>query len=216
MQDVRGYNPYKFGMAGGSDSHNTGSPYRQDNFYGLHADATVRSTGALPACSRLAPWTCAGKSRRADRRVGGGEHPRLALGRDVPQGNLRRQRPAHQGALLRRVGLQQGHPERQRLGASVLRGRRADGRRPAAHARRKGRGPDVRRLGGEGPDLGQSRPHPDHQGLDQERPELREDLSTWPGPATASPTSGRAGFRRSRAPWTWRRPPTPTSSARPS
>ena len=39
MQDTRGYNPYKFGMAGGSDSHNTASPYRQDNFYGLHADA---------------------------------------------------------------------------------------------------------------------------------------------------------------------------------
>jgi hypothetical protein len=39
MQDVRGYNPYKFGMAGGSDSHNTGSTYRQDNFFGLHADA---------------------------------------------------------------------------------------------------------------------------------------------------------------------------------
>ncbi len=39
MQDTRGYNPYKFGMAGGSDSHNTGSPYRQDNFYGGHADA---------------------------------------------------------------------------------------------------------------------------------------------------------------------------------
>jgi hypothetical protein len=39
MQDVRGYNPYKFGMAGGSDSHNTGSPYRQDNFYGLHGEA---------------------------------------------------------------------------------------------------------------------------------------------------------------------------------
>jgi hypothetical protein len=37
MQDVRGYNPYKFGMSGGSDSHNTGSPYRQDNFYGGHA-----------------------------------------------------------------------------------------------------------------------------------------------------------------------------------
>jgi Protein of unknown function (DUF3604) len=39
MQDVRGYNPYKFGMAGGSDSHNTASPYRQDNFFGLHGDA---------------------------------------------------------------------------------------------------------------------------------------------------------------------------------
>ena len=27
MQDVRGYNPYKFGMAGGADSHDTGAPY---------------------------------------------------------------------------------------------------------------------------------------------------------------------------------------------
>jgi len=43
MQDVRGYNPYKFGMAAGSDSHNTGSPYRHDNFYGGHGqiDGTV-------------------------------------------------------------------------------------------------------------------------------------------------------------------------------
>ena len=51
MQDTRGYNPYKFGMAGGSDSHNTGSPYRQDNFYGGHAavDGTVerRLAGVL-------------------------------------------------------------------------------------------------------------------------------------------------------------------------
>jgi hypothetical protein len=39
MQDTRGYNPYKFGMAGGSDSHNSASPYRHDNFFGLHADA---------------------------------------------------------------------------------------------------------------------------------------------------------------------------------
>lgn len=39
LQDVRGYNPYKFGFGAASDSHNTGSPYRQDNFFGLHADA---------------------------------------------------------------------------------------------------------------------------------------------------------------------------------
>jgi hypothetical protein len=36
MQDTRGFNPYKFGIVGGSDSHNTGTPYRQDNFYGGH------------------------------------------------------------------------------------------------------------------------------------------------------------------------------------
>ena len=43
LQDVKGYNPYKFGMAAGSDSHNTGSPYRHDNFFGGHAqiDGTV-------------------------------------------------------------------------------------------------------------------------------------------------------------------------------
>src|SRR5262252_2160627 len=43
MQDVRGYNPYKFGFGAASDSHNTGSPYRQDNFFGGHAqiDGTV-------------------------------------------------------------------------------------------------------------------------------------------------------------------------------
>jgi len=36
MQDVRGYNPYKFGFGAASDSHNTGTPYRQNNFYGGH------------------------------------------------------------------------------------------------------------------------------------------------------------------------------------
>jgi Protein of unknown function (DUF3604) len=43
MQDTRGYNPYKFGVVGGSDSHNTGSPYRQNNFYGGHGinDGTI-------------------------------------------------------------------------------------------------------------------------------------------------------------------------------
>ena len=43
MQATRGYNPYKFGFVGGSDSHNTGSPYRQDNFYGGHGvnDGTI-------------------------------------------------------------------------------------------------------------------------------------------------------------------------------
>jgi Protein of unknown function (DUF3604) len=38
LQDTKGLNPYKFGFGAASDSHNTGVPYRQDNFFGGHAD----------------------------------------------------------------------------------------------------------------------------------------------------------------------------------
>lgn len=37
MRDARGYNPYKMGFVGGSDSHNGAAPYRQDNYFGGHA-----------------------------------------------------------------------------------------------------------------------------------------------------------------------------------
>jgi Protein of unknown function (DUF3604) len=45
MQDARGYNPYHFGFVSGSDSHNTGAPYRQNNFYGGHGinDGTIET-----------------------------------------------------------------------------------------------------------------------------------------------------------------------------
>lgn len=36
MQHARGYNPYKFGVVSGSDSHSTAVPYRQKNFFGVH------------------------------------------------------------------------------------------------------------------------------------------------------------------------------------
>jgi Protein of unknown function (DUF3604) len=36
MQDARGYNPYKFGVVSGSDSHVSVVPYRQNNFFGVH------------------------------------------------------------------------------------------------------------------------------------------------------------------------------------
>ena len=39
MQQARGYNPYKTGVVGGSDAHNSGAPYRQDNFNGGHGNA---------------------------------------------------------------------------------------------------------------------------------------------------------------------------------
>jgi len=45
MQDVRGYNPYKFGFVSGSDSHNAGAPYRENNFFGGHGinDGTIET-----------------------------------------------------------------------------------------------------------------------------------------------------------------------------
>lgn len=53
MQDAKGYNPYKLGFAGGSDSHNTAVPERQNNFFGQagKADGTprVRLSGLVTA-----------------------------------------------------------------------------------------------------------------------------------------------------------------------
>ncbi len=45
MQDSKGYNPYKFGFGAAADSHNTGTPYRQNNFFGGHAmeDGTIQT-----------------------------------------------------------------------------------------------------------------------------------------------------------------------------
>ncbi|MGB7971318.1 MAG: DUF3604 domain-containing protein, partial [Candidatus Deferrimicrobiaceae bacterium] len=39
LQDTLGYNPYKFGVVSGSDSHSTATPYRQKNFFGVHGSA---------------------------------------------------------------------------------------------------------------------------------------------------------------------------------
>ena len=51
MQQAKGYNPYKMGFVGGSDSHNSAAPYRQQNFFGGHshndAPASVRMSGQL-------------------------------------------------------------------------------------------------------------------------------------------------------------------------
>jgi Protein of unknown function (DUF3604) len=45
MQETKGFNPYTFGFGAASDSHNTAVPYRQDNFFGGHAelDGTIEA-----------------------------------------------------------------------------------------------------------------------------------------------------------------------------
>jgi hypothetical protein len=51
MQDIKGFNPFKFGFGAASDSHNTAVPYRQNNFFGGHTffDGTIeaRMSGTL-------------------------------------------------------------------------------------------------------------------------------------------------------------------------
>ena len=51
LQDTEGFNPYKFGFGAAADSHNTGVPYRQDNFFGGHALPTEPSRRACPGTS---------------------------------------------------------------------------------------------------------------------------------------------------------------------
>ena len=140
MQDVRGYNPYKFGMAGGSDSHNTGSPYRQDNFFGLHADAdgTVerRFAGVLIGGTmdvRLEnPGGLTGVWAEENTRASlwDAMYRKETFGVSGPHIKVR---------FFGGWGYNKDILNAKRLGEAVLRGRRADGRGPAADARRAAR-----------------------------------------------------------------------------
>jgi hypothetical protein len=103
MQDNRGFNPYKFGMAGGADSHNSGAPYRQDNYYGGHGAFDGTAQG------RMAGYNATGFDVRMFNPAGltgvwAEENTRASIW-DVSQGDVWRQRTAHQGALLRRLAI---------------------------------------------------------------------------------------------------------------
>ena len=104
MQDNRGYDPYKMGVVGASDSHNTASGYSQSDYFGGHGTLRPHSGGPLereergwPDCGSAQhcwPWGC----------VGGGKHARIHFRGHAAQGNLRHQWGAHQGPALRRLG----------------------------------------------------------------------------------------------------------------
>ena len=171
MQDTKGYNPYHFGIVGGSDSHNTAVPYRQDNFFGGHAslDGTIEG--------RMAGHLFAGLDVRLENPAGvtgvwAEENTRASLfdgmqrketfGTSGPHHTLRFFGGwEYPGDLVSQPDWSEGG----------VCGRRADGRGPAA---RQIEGADLRGVGGEGSDVGQPRSHTDRQGMDEERPELRE------------------------------------------
>ena len=125
-------NPYKFGLVGASDTHNSASSPDEANYFSKvrHArrhgriarlDSRVLRLGHPPAMARAGAGTGSGRQavheRRGfpvlvrlgpNRRVGRGEHPGVDLPGLPPQGDLCHQRPPHEGALFRRLRIRAG------------------------------------------------------------------------------------------------------------
>ena len=105
-----GTNPYKFGLIGSSDAHTGLAAMEEDNFFGKTTPQEpsphrMTATFINNAEDRREDHGLGGRLLRLRRRVGQGEHPRVAVGRHAAQGDLRDHRPAHGRALLRRLGL---------------------------------------------------------------------------------------------------------------
>jgi hypothetical protein len=66
LEDTKGFNPYRFGFGAASDAHNTGAPYRQDNFFGGHGalDGTIqaRMSGQSSGGLLAGGWMCASQA----------------------------------------------------------------------------------------------------------------------------------------------------------
>ena len=213
MQDTKGFNPYKFGFGAAADSHNTGVAYRQDNWFGAHAAADgaieTRMSGRLTAGMDPRVLGTAGLTG-----VWAEENTRASLFEAMQ----RKETFAVSGPHIK-VRLFGGweyaadmlnDPAWVKTG--YAKGVPMGGDLPPA----KGQGADVRRVGGEGSDLGQPRPHPDREGLDARTGRASRRSSTSCGRAIARPTNGRASCRPSAARSTSRTPRTPTRSARSS
>ena len=136
LESQLGTNPYKFGMIASSDAHTGLAAMEENNFFGKttpQEPSPERMTAGLRRQSedRHQGDGLASELVRLRCRLGDREHPRSALGRDAAQGDLRHDRPAHGGALLRRLELRQGGCRGRQSGDGRLREGRSDGWRPA-------------------------------------------------------------------------------------
>ena len=171
LADTQGFNPYRIGMIGSSDTHNSSSAIEENNFSGGHgnADATPQkrlhgkaSTLALASTTSARRGSPASGPRRTRARR---SSMRCAGARPSP--------PPARGSRVRffaGTDLRRRRADADRC-AGRLRGRRADGRRAALRSG-LARVPGV---GRHGPRGHQAAAGPDRQGLVGERQRARGD-----------------------------------------
>jgi hypothetical protein len=75
MQGAYGFNPYKFGMVAGSDSHSAASAYRQDNYFGEHGTLDDTPEKRLSPVRHLNLDNRPGGPGRPDRGLGQRQYP---------------------------------------------------------------------------------------------------------------------------------------------
>ncbi len=173
MQDSRGFNPYKFGVVGASDSHDTAVAYEQSNFFGGHGllDATPQSrlSGKKESGLDLSELSVSGL---------GGVWAEENTRKSIFAAMQRKETFGTSGPRIK-VRLFGGWgfaldvlKQKDWVKTAYANGVPMGGDLPPP----KGKAPSFVVWAVKDPDDGQSRSHPDRQGLDQERPDLRENL----------------------------------------
>ena len=173
MQETRGYNPYKFGVVGAGDTHSTATSYTQSKYFGGHGMLDATPQGRLSG-EKHSGMTSDRFSTAGLGGVWAEENTREAI-----FAAMQRKETFGTSGVRIKVRLFGGWDfaptvlQSKGLGQDRLRERRTDGRRTAGC---QVEGADVHRLGRQGSRRRQSRSHPDRQGLDAKRTDLREDL----------------------------------------
>ncbi len=159
MEDSRGYNPYRFGLVGASDSHDTASAYTLINYFGGH--------GLLDASRRLAwaeggagTWTCSAwldSAESGPKRIRAVDLRRHAAQGDVRYHGVRIKVRLFSGwdfgpDLLNQGWVKTGYSNGVPMGGDLS--------RQSARHRHYG-------VGGQRPRSSESGPHSNRQGLDQ-------------------------------------------------